>query len=146
MEAAASIIGVVQLGDRVLALCGHYVSEVRGAKQDIERFIAEVASLQNVLKQADELAQKRVLNLHSHSLVQELADLTSGCRATLEELECELSSVNRGHMHKVMSRIGMRALKWPFKKEEVTNIIDALNRHKGTITLALNLDQRSDSS
>ena len=41
-----------------------------------------------------------------------------------------------------MGRLGLRALKWPFKSRDVNNTVEELTRRIGTIILALNLDQR----
>ena len=145
MEVAAGIIAVIQLADRIVSLCRTYFD----ARKDIEKSIAEVTSFQDVLKQADEMAKNNALGLYSHSFVNQLAELISGCRSTLEELErtLQLATIKQGRMQKFMSLVGIRTstLKTPFESKEVTSIIEALNRHKGTITLVLNLDQRSDS-
>jgi hypothetical protein len=68
-----------------------------------------------------------------------LAGSIKECRSALGGLETQL---DRGKANKAMRRFGLRALKWPLKSKDVTKIIEGLNRHKGTIILALNLDQR----
>jgi hypothetical protein len=40
-----------------------------------------------------------------------------------------------------MSRFGMRALKWPFESKDVQGTIQDLERCRGNISLALNIDQ-----
>ena len=140
LAGAASIIAVIQVADRILTLCGNYALAVKDAKKDIERLMTEVASLDNVLKRVDGMAKSDAMNLYiSHSVVKELGGTIRGCRSTLCELEAQLDP---GKRHKLMSHFGIRALKWPFKSKDVINIIETLNRHKCTIILALNLDQR----
>jgi hypothetical protein len=137
---AASVIAVIQLADRILTLCGTYALSVKDAKRDIDRFTAEVGSLQSVLERVAEMAKSDMMKLYtSHSAVEGLEGIIEGCQSTLSELEAQLDP-RKGH--KLMSRFGFRALKWPFKSKDVTNIIKALDRHKSTIILALNLDQR----
>lgn len=47
---AASIIALIQVGERVAILCGRYWNEVRGAKEDIERLMKEVESMKSTLR------------------------------------------------------------------------------------------------
>jgi hypothetical protein len=137
---AASVIAVIQLADRILTLCGNYALSVKDAKKDIDRFTTEVGSLQSVLERVAEMAKSDAMKLYtSRSAVEGLEGIIKGCQSTLLELEVQLGP-RKGH--KLMSRFGLRALKWPFKSKDVTNIIEALDRHKSTIILALNLDQR----
>ena len=42
---------------------------------------------------------------------------------------------------KAMRRIGIRALKWPFKSGEIDTVIKKLERYKQTASLALQVDQ-----
>src|SRR5215471_12292700 len=131
----ASIIAVIQAADRILCLCGKYALAVKDARKDIERLTSEVEALQKVLKSADEMADSSAMKLYaSESVLEELAGSIKECRSALRELETQL---DLGKQRKRMSLFGLRALKWPFKSKEVTNIIEGLNRHKGTINLAL---------
>lgn len=137
---AASIIAVIQIADRILCLCGTYATAVKDAKKDIERLAGEVEALQKALKSADEMAHSSPMKLDTSGSVSEvLAGSIEQCRSALGELESQLDP---GEKRKIVSRFGIRALKWPFKSKDVTKIIDALSRHKGTIILALNMDQR----
>ena len=136
----ASIIAVVQVADRILCLCGKYTSDVKGAKNDIERLRSEVEALQKVLKSAGDMVDSSATEPYTtESVLEVLAGSIRECRSALGEVETQL---NPGKERKIMSRFGLRALKWPFKSKDVTKIIEGLNRHKGTIILALNMDQR----
>ena len=137
---AASIIAVIQAADRILCLCGTYASAVKDAKKDIERLAGEVEALQKVLKSADEMADSGPMKYYTSESVSEvLAGSIEQCRSALGGLESQLDP---GKERKKISRFGIRALKWPFKSKDVTKIIEELNRHKETIILALNIDQR----
>ncbi|OCL08091.1 vegetative incompatibility protein HET-E-1 [Glonium stellatum] len=135
---AASIIAVVQLADRIICLCGEYTLAVRGAKEYIERLTSEVKALKRVLESADKMTRIGETKLYtSESVLEVLAGSIKECNSTLSQLEIQLSP-RRGR--KLMKSFGMR-LMWPFKSKDVAEIIEGLNRHKATITLALNLDQ-----
>ena len=140
LAGAASIIAVIQVADRILALCGKYASAVKDAKEDIGRLASEVEAFHKVLKSVNEMANSGEMKLYiSQSVLGELVGTIRECKSTLDDLELQLDS---GKRRKVMNRFGLRALKWPLKSKDVIKIIEALDRHKGTITLALNFDQR----
>ncbi|KAI9764068.1 MAG: hypothetical protein M1840_008872 [Geoglossum simile] len=69
---------------------------------------------------------------------QKLSNSLKGCSAQLEELNRRLEPSNT---RKVMSRLGARALKWPFTSKEVEKIVANLERYKQTLSLALQVDQ-----
>ncbi|TQS33690.1 hypothetical protein Golomagni_05954, partial [Golovinomyces magnicellulatus] len=52
---------------------------------------------------------------------------------------CELLDPSGGR--KAMKRFGLRALKWPFDKEEVDEILNSLQQPMSAISLALQIDQ-----
>jgi hypothetical protein len=140
LAGAASVIAVVQLADRVLSLCGKYALAVKDAKEDIQRLKSEVEALRDVLTGVDKLVGNNAPNSKaSESALVALAGSIPKCKVELDELMIRLDP-SKGR--KVMNRFGLRALKWPFKSKDVTKIIEALDRHKGTITLSLNVDQR----
>ena len=61
----------------------------------------------------------------------------------LEKLKRRLEPSNT---RKAMSRLGVRALKWPFTSKEVEKIVADLERYKQTFSLALQVDQNVGSS
>jgi hypothetical protein len=133
---ASSVIAVVDLSAKVFSLCLQYSREVKNSKGDIERLRKEVATFQDTtekLKALLEGPRGRELKASQH-LVYAIEDGYS----TLGKLEQRLQpSTSR----KAMSRFSMRALKWPFESKEVKGTIEDLERCRGTISLALNIDQ-----
>ena len=140
MEVAASIFAVVQLADRVLSLCGNYLQSARSAKDDIERVSVEVGTLKSVLERADQMVNDEIMKEYmSDSLRQELEKIITSCQLTLKNLDSKLNHNQQESGIRKLLRLS--ALKWPFKSKEVMNIIQELDRHKGTITLTLQLDR-----
>ncbi|KAJ9412841.1 hypothetical protein QL093DRAFT_2518946 [Fusarium oxysporum] len=133
---ASSVIAVVELSVKVLSLCLQYSREVKNAKDDIERLRKEVATFKAT---ADEL--KALLETpHGKELKtsQQLVSVIEDGHSTLGKVEQRLRpSTGR----KAMSRFGMRALKWPFESKDVEGTIHNLERCRGNISLALNIDQ-----
>jgi Fungal N-terminal domain of STAND proteins len=140
LSAIASVINVVQLADRVLRLCGKYAAAVKDAKDEIGRLAHEVEALRIVLESVDEMIKDGVRKtLTPEPLLEELQGIIENCKADLEDLVVQLDS---GKERRPMSCLGRRALKWPFKSKDITKIIEALDRYKGTITLALTVAAR----
>lgn len=134
-----TILAVVQITDRVLSLIAKYYSDVKNAQKDIEGLTTEVEAFSNVLRRIQLLVQSS-----SHAtklpLSASLVATIQGARSDIENIKNQLDP-SKGTAKKVMSRIGFRALKWPFTKEEVKEHIARLERHKTIISLALSSDQ-----
>ena len=119
LSSAASVIAVVDISVKVLTLCGEYASAVQGAKEEIERLTCEIEALRLVLESVTDETGCR--------------DALHQCLSELQVIEARLSSKKTSKM----TRWGVRALKWPFKKKDVDLLLSALERHKTTLTAAL---------
>ncbi|MCJ1464442.1 hypothetical protein MMC07_003055 [Pseudocyphellaria aurata] len=131
---AASIITVL---DVIVSLCFEYSVAVKDAKKDIERLRRKVADLRNVLEEMDKLLNDGRGKSRLWA-AQDLACSLTDCIVRLEELRILLDP---GRARKAMSRLGMRALKWPFTSKEIEKMIGDLERYEQTFTLALQVDE-----
>jgi hypothetical protein len=134
----ASIIGVIQVADRVLCLCGKYASAVKDATKDIERLEGEVKALRKIVKSAEEIPDSSPTRLYdSETVLRGLAESIEQCISALGELESQLDTVNE---RKTVC-FWTQALKWAFKRKDVAKIVKALGRLKVQIILALSVHQ-----
>lgn len=136
LSAASSIIAVIDISTKIASLCFQYSVAVKDAKSDIERLQKKIADLNNVLggvKQLLDGGDKNRLSA-THKLAGSLKD----CSLRLEELKTRLDP---GKTRKTMTRLGVRALKWPFTCKEVEKIVIDLERYEQTFVLALQIDQ-----
>ena len=133
---AANVIAVIELSAKIASVCIQYSLAVKHAKAEIERLRGEVDSLTGLLQGVEELLKGPEKTQLAAS--QGLRDAIRGCFSPLTQLSMELDP---GKTRKTMSRIGIRALKWPFESKGVEKIINDLERCKQTITLSLQLDQ-----
>ncbi|KAK4144138.1 uncharacterized protein C8A04DRAFT_36800 [Dichotomopilus funicola] len=135
MEAAASIIAVIELSAKVVSLCFQYSAAVKNARSDVERLQGELGRLRTTLQGAQRLREspdgKRLQTL------QGLSDGLNGCSSQLSQLEKKL---NPGPTRKVMRKFGLRALKWPFESKEIDSIINNLERYRDTLSVGLAID------
>ncbi|EGU74256.1 hypothetical protein FOXB_15233, partial [Fusarium oxysporum f. sp. conglutinans Fo5176] len=133
---ASSVIAVVDLSAKVLSLCLQYCRGVKNAKDDIERLRKEIATFETTTKELKALVETpRGRELKAS---QQLMSAIEDGHSTLVKLEQRLRpSTGR----KAISRFGIRALKWPFERNDIEGIIQNLERCRGIICLALNIDQ-----
>jgi hypothetical protein len=133
---ATSVIAVIELSTTVASLCFEYYTNVKNARDDITRLQREAESLKVALKQV-----KSLLDGPNGAKLEVSRSLRNGvddCSSQLADLETKLET---GRKHKVMRRFGVRALKWPFKNEEVEGIVKNLGRCREMISLGLQVDQ-----
>ncbi|KAI9763764.1 MAG: hypothetical protein M1839_006312, partial [Geoglossum umbratile] len=136
LSGAASVITVINLSAKIALHCFQYSVAVKNAKEDIGNLQREVSRIRDVLEGAKKLLEgPKEMRL---STSQKLSDSLKGCLVQLEELNRQLEPSNT---RKAMSRLGVRALKWPFTRKEVGKIIADLERYKQTFSLALQVDQ-----
>jgi hypothetical protein len=131
---AASVIAVVDISAKVVSLCSQYAKGVKSAKPEIDRLAKEIMNLRTALESVSRL-------LSTYRELESSQQLGAGIedsRSRLEDLQAKLEP-RQGH--KVMSRVGLRALKWPFQSREINRIIEELARCTQAISLALQVDQ-----
>jgi hypothetical protein len=128
----ASGIAVAQTADRVASLLVPYCIRVKHAKEEVKNLSAEVRDLGKVLGAVSSSSEGA-----SHELDQEIEQ----CRSTLKNIESRLDQGSPSTTRKLISRIHSR-LEWPFKSEEVNEIINQLERRKSNLSLYLGADDR----
>ncbi|KAH6974799.1 vegetative incompatibility protein HET-E-1 [Ilyonectria destructans] len=131
----ASLLAVVHSSAKVASLCFYYYRDVKNAKDDIDRLQREATNL----KKASESVQLLLKGPNGAKLEasQELMVAAKDSLLQLRELEQVLSP---GTARKAMSRVGLRALKWPFQNKDVEKIAQGLGRCTHAISLGLQVD------
>ncbi|KAH7012408.1 vegetative incompatibility protein HET-E-1 [Macrophomina phaseolina] len=138
--AAANIIAAIQLSAKVASLCLEYSRAVKNAKTNTESLQRELNTLETTLQGAQRLLESP--NGSRLQTSQRLLDGLYGCKSQLKDMEKKLEeTLNVGRRQKVMSRLGIRALKWPFESRGVNDIITTLRNNRDELTTALNIDQ-----
>ena len=136
LSSAASVIAVIQLAGNIVRICGGYIQEVKGARDEIFELQQTVAEIAGVLQELNVLLQSPSGSKLSSS--QTLDAPITKCRSTLTALEV---TIGPGKRKRVMRKLGFRALAWPLKRTEVDGVISDLERYKSTFTLSLQVDQ-----
>jgi len=132
----ASVIAVIELSAKVGSLCAQYCTAVKNAKTDITRLRCKVESLNSIVKDCRDLLDGQ----HGSKLEssRRLRHALNECSSNLEKLKNKLEPLSG---HKTMSRLGIRALRWPFNSGEVDRIILELHESKDEVALAMQVDQ-----
>ncbi|OQE11875.1 hypothetical protein PENFLA_c071G03084 [Penicillium flavigenum] len=136
LSPTASVIAVIQLAGSIVKICGDYIQDVKGARDEIFKLQLEVTHLTGVLQELKLLLQSP--NGSRLSTSQALHDPITMCFSILAALEVTLGP---GKRTRAMRRLGLRALAWPLKRTEVEQIVSDLERYKSILTLSLQIDQ-----
>ena len=135
LGSVSSVIAVVQIAGAIAKLCGGYIADVKDARQDIARLQQKTETLHDVLQKLVEAnASKEPKRLNLSSSVLKSVDQ---CLQDLQKLQEKLQPKTR---HKTMSRIGVRALKWPLSKTNVNEEVRMIESYLSIFNSALQLD------
>ncbi len=135
LGSVSSVIAVVQIAGSVAKLCGGYIADVKDARQDIERLQQKAATLCDVLQRLTEESDRT--NPKSRKLSDDVLKSVDQCSQDLGKLQEKLQPKTR---HKTMSRVGLRALKWPLSKSSVNEEVRMIEGYLAVFNTALQLD------
>ncbi|KAL4901479.1 hypothetical protein BDW74DRAFT_181769 [Aspergillus multicolor] len=141
LGAAASVIAVVDLAGKVATVLFRYLTAVKHAKPDIERLCNELDQLTATLQNAQRLLNGPKAAQLQTANSQPLRQALNGSYLELVSLEGKLTKKLESNSSRVMSKFGIRGLKWPFESKDVDRIITALERQRDTLSTALIIDQ-----
>jgi hypothetical protein len=132
LSISASIIAVLQLTSTVVG----YLNDVKDASEERLRIRDEITSASFLLYMLRDRAEQASLGEAWLSTVRSLSvpkgPLEQFKRA-LEQLAARLAPVNK------LRKFG-KALKWPFQREEIKDILSTIERQKSLFDLALQND------
>ena len=133
LSASASIIAVLQLAGKV----AQYLNSIHNAPKERDAVFKEISSIVGVLflmKDTVDRTQKEIPSTGSVSSLAVPGGLLEQFQKTLERLAAKLSPAST-----TLKRIG-RVLHWPFAKDEISGILDSIERTKTRFLLALQAD------
>jgi Fungal N-terminal domain of STAND proteins len=134
LGSVSSIVTVVQIAGSIAKLCGGYISDVKDARQDIERLQQKAATLHDVLQklmEASDVKKRKPLNLSNEVMIS-----IKQCSQDLERLQKKLQPKTG---QKTMSKVGLRALKWPLSKASVNDDVRMIEGYLTIFNAALQL-------
>jgi hypothetical protein len=135
LSITGTLIAVVQITTSVISICYDYRSGVASASRDVVQITESLNSLKEVLESLLCLIETtKVGELSTVELLARDGGTLQSCQAELERLRGKLEPEK-----------GWRKLKnslvWPLKEGEMRRALEALERWKSTMQLALSADQ-----
>lgn len=129
LSISASITALLQLASTVI----QYLNGVKGAPEDRQRILSELASVTGVLFILEDQADKAKQGDQWSSTLQSL-NVPEGpldqLRRALERLSSKLAPSATG-----LKKFG-KAIIWPFQKVEIREILGSIERQKALFNLA----------
>jgi flagellin-specific chaperone FliS len=139
LSAAASVTAIIDISAKVVSLCFQYSAAVKDAKKDIERLGRTVTDVKNVIEDV-----KQLLDREDKTRLSTTHKLSDSLKEYSQQLQKMQTQLKPGKTHKVMSRIGMRALTWPFTSKQVEKSVASLEEYQRTFSLALRSNVRHE--
>ncbi|KAH7145454.1 hypothetical protein B0J13DRAFT_501157 [Dactylonectria estremocensis] len=148
LSLAASITGLVSIADGIFRKTTKYVKSVRRSRQEVAELLGEVKTVSLLLHNlsivafeletdpaASEIDDQQSLNIKPHHL--------HGCQTLLTRLETGLTKASTGlESSSTLKRVNS-SLRWPFSSTETKEMLQEMQRHNQTISLALEADSMS---
>jgi len=135
-----TVLAVIQMADRIVALCKHYVDALRDAPADLRSILVEISMLKTIFETLSflmsttgdssilvGLASEDSPIQHCHELMRELDDLLSSGEA----------HTARPISKKQKLKATIRHLAWPLKETKAQKLMEKIVKCKTTISLAL---------
>ena len=147
VSVSASVSTIAEVAAHVVI----YILKVKTASKDLSRFKKELQSLRNELEDIAELLERAERDCDAQSasklpILQRLADPGNNssplacCHEELTTLVKELERLGWGSQEPRRSAT-VKALTWPFKKQEITKTLDSIKSLKATMISGLRNDE-----
>ncbi|KAK7962926.1 uncharacterized protein PG986_003751 [Apiospora aurea] len=143
LRAAASIIALIQMTDRVVDLGRAYIGSATDASKDLRRILAEVSAVKTILENLQFLRENDAEFTGVLQVLERKDGLVSQCTHCVSELEMLFpsdmsSSVGAGPgTGKQRAKRVLKSLSWPMKEPKANKLLQELAAHKLNLDLAL---------
>ena len=135
LSIALSVAGLASQALGVTQLLHGYCTDVKSALKDAKNLAQEAETLGKVLKQLEMFLNEDSNGTHFHQTASVLACTVDACRATLSDLETGLKASGKDGVGKIMGR-----LMWPFRKQQVQNMVECLKRYNQIFQFSLSIE------
>ena len=129
LGATASIVTLLQLAGAVI----RYLSILKDTSDDIKTLVLELCTIRGLLSTIKDL-------ITEESILHESLDgpdgLFSQIESSLQALASKVQPTSTTTAHKLVQK-----LRWPLRREEITDVLSSFERQKTLLGLALQSDQ-----
>jgi hypothetical protein len=139
VEFVSAVVGLIDMGATVVALCSTYLRSVSGARNSANELLSEVSLLQSSLGQLAVYAGTVDPGSPSEAL---LSNLDNPLKDSTERLSNVLETLNKSLGKDTPSNKMnfIQKLAWPFKEKELKGIVASLTRLRSNITAAITVE------
>ncbi|KAJ4245002.1 hypothetical protein NW762_014208 [Fusarium torreyae] len=141
LGAAASVVAIIQIAERIATVCVSYIDGVQGYPKDLRVIYAEVNSLKVVFESLKFLDPNDPDDAAAIQALKTPNSPVEGCNQAMQELKSLIPSTTPTHetsCHKQRRiRSALVTLAWPLKADKAKKLLDDLILHKSTINMAL---------
>ncbi|KXH46692.1 L-galactose dehydrogenase [Colletotrichum simmondsii] len=146
---AASVFATIQIADRVVSICKHYIETVRDAPSDLRTILVECSSVGAVLHNVEFLLKFEEPDSALRKALDGDAGPVGECHVAIEQLEKLIASDQNQAQGPPDSKrrkvqVTLRNLAWPLKETKAKKLLQDVARCKNTISLALTATSSHD--
>ena len=141
VSTAASVIAVIQVTASVVSTGLQYFLEVKNAQADARRLQTQVDYLMKVTNDTRDLLDGP--NGDRFKTSKKLYEALLESSSELEYVKTKLKDQDKpktGRLHRMMGRLQVRSLEWPFARIELEATIAKLTQQRQLLSSALALD------
>lgn len=143
----ASVFATIQIADRVVSICKHYIENVRDAPSDLRTILVECSSVGTILHNVEFLLKFEEPGSPLRKALNGDAQPVRECYGAIEQLEKLMASVQNQAQgppdpKRRKVQINLRNLAWPLKETKARKLLQDVARCKTTISLALTATSR----
>ncbi|KAF4786065.1 L-galactose dehydrogenase [Colletotrichum scovillei] len=140
----ASVFATIQIADRVVSICKHYIENVRDAPSDLRTILVECSSVGAVLQNVEFLLKFEEPDSALRKALDGDAGPIAECHGAIEQLEKLIASDQNQAQGPPDSKrrkvqVTLRNLAWPLKETKARKLLHDVARCKNTIK-----NQRND--
>lgn len=130
-----TIIAIATTATTILSLLSKYVQDVKNAQEDVERLLKQIEDIHSLLLDIEKIAKSP-----DSAKLPALEKSFTAIKKTFSDIQEFVEKLKPKTSQRLMSKVGLRALKWPFTKEQMANYIARLESEKTTLILAFQKD------
>lgn len=144
LSISSGIAGLVALADLVFRAATRYVKSAKKAPTEAVKLLEEVKGFSVLLHDLSLVAYGLETDPFPENSTEPAHEFQAyhlyGCRRILEDLQTKLDCSAQPLMcGSSLKKLGAR-MKWPMTTQETTELLQAIQRHKQTINIALSVD------
>ena len=138
LSIAGSLVGLYELADKVFIRIVRYVKAVKEAKKEVQELSDELQSLSVALHQLYLRTSKLEVESEANGISSSARPhFIDSCYQLLLKLKVRLEKASPAGDHLTAINSAQLQLKWPFSTSETKSLLNALERHKSTVVLAV---------